>query len=205
MPAPQDPKAGKGKNNYPCPMAKEYDCRSYFTTSGHARRHAKKHTGEKSQICPECKKSFARKDNMDQHRKTHKRFGRPRVSRSNSLEPEKSKPVDARVDENGRITKQNAKSSERVERRRRLQQNVQHTLELCNSTPPPSSPDDASAQTERSDSPAESQAQVQLTLRPRNPQATPPSVQRRVTLDDLANIAELAPRAGEHENAEKTP
>lgn len=61
----------KKKNSYPCPVAKAYACNEYFTTSGHAARHAKKHTGKKDAICPECKKAFTRKDNMEQHRRTH--------------------------------------------------------------------------------------------------------------------------------------
>lgn len=59
------------KNSYPCPMAKQYQCSDYFTTSGHAARHAKKHTGKKDAYCPECNKAFTRKDNMEQHRRTH--------------------------------------------------------------------------------------------------------------------------------------
>lgn len=59
------------KNSYPCPVSKQYNCSEYFTTSGHAARHAKKHTGKKDAICPECQKAFTRKDNMEQHRRTH--------------------------------------------------------------------------------------------------------------------------------------
>ena len=59
------------KNQYPCPMAKQVGCTDYFTTSGHAARHAKKHTGKKDAFCPECNKAFTRKDNMEQHRRTH--------------------------------------------------------------------------------------------------------------------------------------
>lgn len=59
------------KNSYPCPVAKQYNCNDYFTTSGHAARHAKKHTGKKDAFCPECNKAFTRKDNMEQHRRTH--------------------------------------------------------------------------------------------------------------------------------------
>jgi len=71
-PAPSTaPPPTKKKNQYPCPVAKAYSCSEYFTTSGHAARHAKKHTGKKDAICPECKKAFTRKDNMEQHRRTH--------------------------------------------------------------------------------------------------------------------------------------
>ncbi|KAE9981147.1 hypothetical protein EG328_011822 [Venturia inaequalis] len=64
-------KGGSKKNSYPCPLAKQYACTDYFTTSGHAARHAKKHTGKKDAFCPECNKAFTRKDNMEQHRRTH--------------------------------------------------------------------------------------------------------------------------------------
>jgi hypothetical protein len=59
------------KNSYPCPQAAKFDCHDHFTTSGHAARHAKKHTGKKDAYCPECNKAFTRKDNMEQHRRTH--------------------------------------------------------------------------------------------------------------------------------------
>jgi hypothetical protein len=60
------------RNQYPCPLAKQENCHDFFTTSGHAARHSKKHTGHKDAICPECNKPFTRKDNMEQHRRTHK-------------------------------------------------------------------------------------------------------------------------------------
>jgi hypothetical protein len=65
--------AGKApkKNQYPCPLSKQFNCHDFFTTSGHAARHAKKHTGKKDAFCPECNKAFTRKDNMEQHRRTH--------------------------------------------------------------------------------------------------------------------------------------
>ncbi|OAK98550.1 hypothetical protein IQ06DRAFT_294927 [Phaeosphaeriaceae sp. SRC1lsM3a] len=69
--AAQQQKGRPKKNQYPCPMAKQYNCADYFTTSGHAARHAKKHTGKKDAVCPECLKAFTRKDNMEQHRRTH--------------------------------------------------------------------------------------------------------------------------------------
>ncbi|KAK2742570.1 hypothetical protein FQN57_005196 [Myotisia sp. PD_48] len=65
------PKINK-KNKYPCPYAISHSCPATFTTSGHAARHGKKHTGEKSVLCPVCKKAFTRKDNMKQHRRTHR-------------------------------------------------------------------------------------------------------------------------------------
>ena len=63
--------AGK-KNKYPCPYAASHNCHATFTTSGHAARHGKKHTGEKGVHCPICNKAFTRKDNMKQHERTHK-------------------------------------------------------------------------------------------------------------------------------------
>lgn len=60
------------KNKYPCPYAASHNCSATFTTSGHAARHGKKHTGEKGVHCPVCDKAFTRKDNMKQHERTHK-------------------------------------------------------------------------------------------------------------------------------------
>jgi hypothetical protein len=60
------------KHNYPCPYAQSHNCQATFTTSGHAARHGKKHTGEKGVHCPICNKAFTRKDNMKQHERTHK-------------------------------------------------------------------------------------------------------------------------------------
>ncbi|KAL9047150.1 MAG: hypothetical protein Q9214_000205 [Letrouitia sp. 1 TL-2023] len=60
------------KKKFPCPHAARFSCTDTFTTSGHAARHGKKHTGEKSVICPTCNKAFTRKDNMKQHERTHK-------------------------------------------------------------------------------------------------------------------------------------
>ncbi|KAJ5587739.1 uncharacterized protein N7459_003504 [Penicillium hispanicum] len=60
------------KNKYPCPYATSHGCTATFTTSGHAARHGKKHTGEKSVHCPICNKAFTRKDNMKQHIRTHR-------------------------------------------------------------------------------------------------------------------------------------
>lgn len=76
------PPAGK-KNKYPCPYAQSHNCSATFTTSGHAARHGKKHTGEKGVHCPICNKAFTRKDNMKQHERTHKNSG----SASNVEEP----------------------------------------------------------------------------------------------------------------------
>jgi hypothetical protein len=66
------PNASGKKNKYPCPYAASHNCLATFTTSGHAARHGKKHTGEKGVHCPICNKAFTRKDNMKQHERTHK-------------------------------------------------------------------------------------------------------------------------------------
>ncbi|KAF2638114.1 hypothetical protein P280DRAFT_362264, partial [Massarina eburnea CBS 473.64] len=69
--APSSANPRSKKNSYPCPVSKQFRCTDHFTTSGHAARHAKKHTGKKDAFCPECNKAFTRKDNMEQHRRTH--------------------------------------------------------------------------------------------------------------------------------------
>jgi hypothetical protein len=66
------PNTSSKKNKYPCPYATSHNCLATFTTSGHAARHGKKHTGEKGVHCPICNKAFTRKDNMKQHERTHK-------------------------------------------------------------------------------------------------------------------------------------
>lgn len=66
---------------YICPMAHEFGCVQTFTTSGHASRHARGHMGKKYAFCPECDKSFTRKDNMEQHRLTHSQLRKPRLRR----------------------------------------------------------------------------------------------------------------------------
>lgn len=82
------------KNSYPCPVAKQFNCNEFFTTSGHAARHAKKHTGKKDAICPECGKAFTRKDNMEQHRRTHN--GNRSNSKANAAKRETSEEAQAR-------------------------------------------------------------------------------------------------------------
>ncbi|KAF1364957.1 hypothetical protein EJ07DRAFT_97336, partial [Lizonia empirigonia] len=84
-PAPAPASARPKKNSYPCPMAKQYHCTDYFTTSGHAARHAKKHTGKKDAYCPECNKAFTRKDNMEQHRRTHQSGRSAKASSENGV------------------------------------------------------------------------------------------------------------------------
>jgi hypothetical protein len=99
---PSNPKSQPKKNQYPCPLAKAFNCTDYFTTSGHAARHAKKHTGKKDAYCPECNKAFTRKDNMEQHRRTHQN-GRG-ASRSTAADDAKvKKPTKAPAKKNAAI------------------------------------------------------------------------------------------------------
>lgn len=75
----------KGPKRYPCKFAEREGCTKTFTTSGHASRHSKIHTAEKSILCEfaGCNKKFTRKDNMRQHYETHsKEKDRPRKSQS---------------------------------------------------------------------------------------------------------------------------
>ena len=100
------------KNKYPCPYAQSHSCQATFTTSGHAARHGKKHTGEKGVHCPICNKAFTRKDNMKQHERTHKGSG----SGSNSDEssnPRRSKAAVTRDHQKQKsISKQESGSSD---------------------------------------------------------------------------------------------
>jgi uncharacterized Zn-finger protein len=95
--ATSNPKAQPKKNQYPCPMAKQFGCTDFFTTSGHAARHAKKHTGKKDAFCPECNKAFTRKDNMEQHRRTHQNGrGGSRTSNGDEAKVKKSTKTPAK-------------------------------------------------------------------------------------------------------------
>ena len=82
--------AKPARKKYPCPHAARFHCPDTFTTSGHAARHGKKHTGEKNILCPTCHKAFTRKDNMKQHERTHRpnRDAAPGVS-ATTAEPGK--------------------------------------------------------------------------------------------------------------------
>ncbi|KAI9890385.1 MAG: hypothetical protein M1814_004171 [Vezdaea aestivalis] len=81
LPELSDPDKSQ-KKRHPCGLAAKTGCDKMFTTSGHAARHAKVHTGEKDTPCPDCGKYFARVDNMKQHLKTHKKEGGSLVSRT---------------------------------------------------------------------------------------------------------------------------
>ncbi|PWN94184.1 hypothetical protein FA10DRAFT_223554, partial [Acaromyces ingoldii] len=60
----------KGKKRYPCAYE---GCEKTFSTSGHAARHHRIHTGQKPFHCtfPGCKAVFSRQDNSLQHYRTH--------------------------------------------------------------------------------------------------------------------------------------
>lgn len=86
-------KGSKGKactspKRYPCKFRETYSCYKTFTTSGHASRHAKIHTAEKTVPCswPGCNRRFTRSDNMKQHLETHKK-DKPRASTRQTRRP----------------------------------------------------------------------------------------------------------------------
>ncbi|KAL1878709.1 transcriptional repressor [Diaporthe australafricana] len=86
-------KGSKGKTctspkRYPCKFRETYSCYKTFTTSGHASRHAKIHTAEKTVPCswPGCNRRFTRSDNMKQHLETHKK-DKPRASARQTRRP----------------------------------------------------------------------------------------------------------------------
>ncbi|KAI3400331.1 hypothetical protein diail_3712 [Diaporthe ilicicola] len=86
-------KGSKGKTctspkRYPCKFRETYSCYKTFTTSGHASRHAKIHTAEKTVPCswPGCNRRFTRSDNMKQHLETHKK-DKPRASARHTRRP----------------------------------------------------------------------------------------------------------------------
>ena len=81
------------KNKYPCPFAASYQCTATFTTSGHAARHGRKHTGEKSVLCPICNKAFTRKDNMKQHIRIHGAVSEPEGTKRSKISPDNEKNV----------------------------------------------------------------------------------------------------------------
>ncbi|OAP60722.1 hypothetical protein AYL99_05724 [Fonsecaea erecta] len=92
------------KNKYPCPFAQSHNCQATFTTSGHAARHGKKHTGEKGVHCPVCNKAFTRKDNMKQHERTHKG-----MSASGSTSDESTRKSKAAITKDAQKAKQQKK------------------------------------------------------------------------------------------------
>ncbi|KAK3311330.1 uncharacterized protein B0T15DRAFT_71336 [Chaetomium strumarium] len=87
---PTSERAEKGGRRYPCRFRDTHGCDKTFTTSGHASRHSKIHTSEKSIPCSfqGCLKKFTRTDNMKQHLETHYkdriRSSRPSLSERRS-------------------------------------------------------------------------------------------------------------------------
>ncbi|KAL8667748.1 MAG: hypothetical protein Q9168_007204 [Polycauliona sp. 1 TL-2023] len=79
--------SGPPNKKFPCPHGTRFNCPDTFTTSGHAARHGKKHTGEKSVVCPTCNKAFTRKDNMKQHERTHKNTTPRKPGENGTLSP----------------------------------------------------------------------------------------------------------------------
>lgn len=78
-------KSSTGKR-YPCRYRHTHGCEKTFTTSGHASRHSKIHTAEKSVQCTHegCPKKFTRSDNMKQHLETHREKSQRNSSSSSS-------------------------------------------------------------------------------------------------------------------------
>ncbi|WPG99629.1 Hypothetical protein R9X50_00244700 [Acrodontium crateriforme] len=103
------------KNQYPCPLAKQFNCSDYFTTSGHAARHAKKHTGKKDAFCPECNKAFTRKDNMEQHRRTHQNGRGASRSTTTADDAKIKKPVKPATTKKSSIGKTDAQFEAAIE------------------------------------------------------------------------------------------
>jgi len=97
------PKPAPKKNKYPCPHAQRFHCADTFTTSGHAARHGKKHTGEKNILCPDCSKAFTRKDNMKQHQRTHQ--SRRELAKT-SKEREEHRRSKVRIEQKARVGRQ---------------------------------------------------------------------------------------------------
>lgn len=74
---------------YPCRFKEKFGCDRTFTTSGHASRHSKIHTAEKSVACSwiGCTKKFTRADNMKQHLETHNKAEKSRGSGAGTIRP----------------------------------------------------------------------------------------------------------------------
>ena len=116
--SPLDPPASsKGppkKNKYPCPHAQRCNCADTFTTSGHAARHGKKHTGEKNILCPDCSKAFTRKDNMKQHQRTHQSRREPGTPAKERDEHRRAKAKPEQQTRVGRLSSQRARVRDSV-------------------------------------------------------------------------------------------
>lgn len=99
---------------YPCKFRETYSCYKTFTTSGHASRHAKIHTAEKTVPCswPGCSRRFTRSDNMKQHLETHKK-DKPRGGAGASSSSSSSGGRQARRPSLAAIRRQSSASSGR--------------------------------------------------------------------------------------------
>ncbi|KAJ4295748.1 transcriptional repressor [Collariella sp. IMI 366227] len=82
----------KAKKRYPCRFRERLNCMEMFTTSGHASRHARIHSGKKDVACtfPGCTKKFTRADNMKQHLQTHYRHRPARTTNNRPTTNKKS-------------------------------------------------------------------------------------------------------------------
>lgn len=123
------------KNKYPCPYSQSHNCTATFTTSGHAARHGKKHTGEKGVHCPICNKAFTRKDNMKQHERTHKNNGDSNKSEEN---PRRSKAAITRdAQRNKMIKKSDSTGSDPTSQPSVLQSPLSEVTSIAASIEPP--------------------------------------------------------------------
>lgn len=103
-------------HKWPCPLAKEAGCDQWFSSSGHAVRHGKIHTGIKDFTCPACDKAFARKDNMMEHfRGVHKnrvpstkRGRRSSTQSSNAISEEADQRAEERAAKRRQSMRKNA-------------------------------------------------------------------------------------------------
>ena len=142
------------KNQYPCPLSKQFNCGDYFTTSGHAARHAKKHTGKKDAFCPECNKAFTRKDNMEQHRRTHQNGrGASRTSGSSddskikkSTKPAPKKPTKVEPALEAAVEQQLAEQQLEQQQQQQSQPQPQMPMMQAQMQPPPQTLQQAQAQ-----------------------------------------------------------
>jgi uncharacterized Zn finger protein (UPF0148 family) len=110
--SPPNATAPPKKNKYPCPYSQSHNCTATFTTSGHAARHGKKHTGEKGVHCPVCNKAFTRKDNMKQHERTHKNNAADSSKSETSENPRRSKAAITRDNVRQKIKKTDSSGSD---------------------------------------------------------------------------------------------
>jgi hypothetical protein len=131
------------KNKYPCPYSQSHNCSATFTTSGHAARHGKKHTGEKGVHCPVCNKAFTRKDNMKQHERTHKNNSADSKSET-SENPRRSKAAITRDNVRQKIKKTDSSGSDPTSQPSLLQSPLSEVTSIAPSLEAPIPMDDPS-------------------------------------------------------------